>query len=55
MVDNNIAATTNLLKHIKNSKVSLNEESLSSVGENFLSKIGRLWQEELWYNLLRVV
>ena len=56
MVDNNVAATTNLLKHIKNSKVSLNElEQQSLVGENFLSKIGRLWQEELWYNLLRVV
>ena len=55
MVDNNIAAPTNLLKHIKNSKVSLNEEHQSLVGENFLSKIGRLWQEELWYNLLRVV
>ena len=54
MVDNNIAATTNLLKPIKNSKVSLNEEHQSLVGENFLSKIGRLWQEELWYNLLRV-
>ena len=51
ITENNIAATTNLL-NIKNLEVSLNKEGEFEL--KYPSKIGRLWQEELWYNLLRV-